>query len=136
MPPTIMGNGAEAVRRQQEELFVPRIGVQRPSVTEDDWLSGAPILIKDVRAVSCRDRWHSDLQCIWVFRDESLLSKNDQVHRAAHTGHWLLGQCMEAAGLVLGVHLSSRHQRDPTLRPKTIESGGQFLRIRQPNRRR
>jgi hypothetical protein len=51
MPAAIVRDAAVAARRQEQHLVVPRIGRERPAVTEDDRLAGAPVLEVDLRAV-------------------------------------------------------------------------------------
>src|SRR5262249_45508092 len=54
----VVGNGAKAVAREEEQLLVPRIGVEGPAVAEDDGLARPPVLIEDLRAVFGFDRGH------------------------------------------------------------------------------
>src|SRR5216683_841402 len=53
----VMGDGAIAVRREKEHLVFKRVSAERPSVTEDNRLSAAPVLIVDLGAVlGCKGR--------------------------------------------------------------------------------
>ena len=52
VPAAIVGDDAEAVRREEQHLRVPAVGVQRPAVAEDDGWTVAPVLVEDLGAVS------------------------------------------------------------------------------------
>src|SRR6266700_1197980 len=52
---TIMGDGTITMRGHEEQLVVPGVGIERPSVTENDGLSRAPILVKNRSSVLCSD---------------------------------------------------------------------------------
>ena len=52
-----------SIRREEVQLVVPRVGIERPTVTEYNRLTLAPILVKDLRSVSGFDRWH--LASLW-----------------------------------------------------------------------
>src|ERR1700693_745109 len=52
---TVMRDGAIAVGGQEERLFVPGVGMERPAVAEDDGLARAPVLVKNRGAVLCSD---------------------------------------------------------------------------------
>jgi hypothetical protein len=54
----VVGDGAIALGGDEEQLFVPHVGGQRPAVAEDDWLAGAPVLVKDFRTVGSGDGAH------------------------------------------------------------------------------
>src|SRR5258705_9857437 len=56
MAPSVMGDRAEAVLRQEEHLAFPRVGIQRPAVRERYGRALTPVLIVDLRAVRGRDR--------------------------------------------------------------------------------
>ena len=58
VPAAIVRDGAKPVRGKKEELLVPRVRIEWPAVTEHDGLSGAPILVKNLRSVFRRDRRH------------------------------------------------------------------------------
>src|ERR1019366_7348563 len=58
MATTVMGDAAIAVGCQEEHLSLPTIGIQRPAMAEHDWLSRAPVLVVDLRAVFRRNRTH------------------------------------------------------------------------------
>src|SRR5262249_52888869 len=53
-----VGDHAEAVLREEQQLSVPSIGVERPAVGKGDRRSCAPILVVDFRSVSRCDRGH------------------------------------------------------------------------------
>src|SRR4029077_19050844 len=58
VPTTIVSHDSEAVLCEQQQLTVPHIGIQWPSVREgDDWAL-APVLVVDCRAVFRSDRAH------------------------------------------------------------------------------
>lgn len=61
----LVRDDAEAVLEKKEHLRIPIIGRKRPAMTEDDRLSTAPILVKnvDLRAVFFPD---SDVWHIWL----------------------------------------------------------------------
>src|SRR4029078_6971632 len=68
MTAPVMGNHAAPSCQEENDLGVPVVGGQRPSVVEDRRLAGTPVLEVDVRAVSCRDVAHgNDLQRITPF---------------------------------------------------------------------
>src|SRR5437879_2637511 len=48
---TVMGDGAIAPGGHEERLVVPGVGSERPAMAEDDGLPGAPVLVKNRRAV-------------------------------------------------------------------------------------
>src|SRR5262249_44124210 len=52
VPPPIVGDGTETGRRQEVELLVPGVAVERPAVAEDDRPPASPILEKDLCSVS------------------------------------------------------------------------------------
>src|SRR5262249_48820860 len=54
----IMGDAAVAARGQVEHLVLERVGGERPAVTEDDGLTGSPIVEVDLRAVFRVDEAH------------------------------------------------------------------------------
>jgi hypothetical protein len=61
MAATIMGDAAVAARGQEKHLVLEGVGAQRPPVAEDDGLSGAPIVVIDLRSIRCRNRAHAVL---------------------------------------------------------------------------
>jgi len=61
MPAPVVCDCAISVGREEEELFVPGVGIEWPPVTENDRLSRAPILVEDVGSVLGGNRWHSRL---------------------------------------------------------------------------
>ena len=58
VPPSVVGDGAVAVRGHGDELVVPGVGAQRPAVAEDDGLPPAPVLVEDADAVFGGDKGH------------------------------------------------------------------------------
>src|SRR5690606_21745422 len=54
--PTVVGDGAEAIRCHVPQLVVPHIGGERPAVAEHHRLAGAPVLVEDLGAVLGSDR--------------------------------------------------------------------------------
>src|SRR4051812_19237531 len=54
----IMGYDAITVIEEEQHLRVPVISRQRPSMTEHDGLTFAPVLVIDLRAVFSRDASH------------------------------------------------------------------------------
>src|SRR6516165_2577108 len=52
MAAAVMGDDAIAMIEKEQQLRVPLIGRQRPAVAEHDRLARAPVLVKDLRAVS------------------------------------------------------------------------------------
>jgi hypothetical protein len=54
----VVGDRAIAIGREEEQLLVPGVGVEWPTVTEDDRLTRSPILVKDLRSIFGRDSWH------------------------------------------------------------------------------
>jgi hypothetical protein len=46
------------VAEEKQHLRVPVVGRKWPPVAEDDWLSFAPILVKNLNAVPCFDEAH------------------------------------------------------------------------------
>jgi hypothetical protein len=59
MPSAIVCDAAVSVGSQEDHLVFPRIGAQRPAVTEDQRLSLAPVLVIDLRAIFGRDSRHT-----------------------------------------------------------------------------
>src|ERR1700693_4646107 len=55
--PAIVRDRAIAVRREEEQLCVPRVGIEWPAVAEDDRLTRPPIFVKDLRPVVGCDPW-------------------------------------------------------------------------------
>src|ERR1700677_267027 len=58
MSTTIMGNDAVTLLQEEHYLVVPVISAQRPAVMEDNRLTFAPILVKNLGAVLGGDRAH------------------------------------------------------------------------------
>jgi hypothetical protein len=58
MSAPVVGDGAIPIGSEEVQLFVPRVGVERPPVAEDDGLTRSPILVKNCRAVFRVDRAH------------------------------------------------------------------------------
>jgi len=59
----VMGDTAEAARREKPQLVVPGIGIERPAMREHHRLARAPILVIDLRAILCRDAAHRACSC-------------------------------------------------------------------------
>jgi hypothetical protein len=55
---TVMRNDPVTLPHEEQQLVVPVVGRQRPSVTEHDWLSRTPVLVENLRTVVAGDRWH------------------------------------------------------------------------------
>ncbi len=55
MAATVMSNRTIAMGCYEDQLVVPGIGIERPTVAEDDGLPRAPVLIKDRGTVLCGD---------------------------------------------------------------------------------
>ena len=51
MSAAIVGNGAVAGVCQEDQLFVPGVGVQWPAVAHNNWLPFAPIFVVDLRSI-------------------------------------------------------------------------------------
>ena len=58
MAATVVGDATVSVLRQKEHLVFKGVGVERPAVTEDDRLTGSPVLVIDLRAVFGRESTH------------------------------------------------------------------------------
>jgi hypothetical protein len=58
-----MGDHPVAVMQEEHHLGVPVIGRQGPSVTENYWLTGAPVLEEYLRSVSGRELGHGMPRC-------------------------------------------------------------------------
>jgi len=55
MAAPVVRDRAVTMGRDEHQLVVPRVGVQRPTMTEDDRLAGSPVLVEQFGAVSRRD---------------------------------------------------------------------------------
>jgi hypothetical protein len=62
MAATVVRNHAEAVLREEQQLAVPSVGVQRPAVRERYDRAFSPVLVVDLGAVLRRDHAHGILQ--------------------------------------------------------------------------
>src|SRR2546425_1107335 len=51
----VVRDTAVSVRGEKDHLVVPRVGAERPAVTEDNGLAAAPVLVVNLRAVSRPD---------------------------------------------------------------------------------
>jgi hypothetical protein len=60
VPATIMSDNSAAVRREEQALVIPGVGVERPAMMEHYDVTLAPILVEDFCAVAGGDRRHSD----------------------------------------------------------------------------
>src|SRR5258705_12446532 len=61
VPTPVVGDAAEAVRREEEHLRIPIIAAQRPTVAENNRLPRSPILEVNLCAIFGCDRAHSVL---------------------------------------------------------------------------
>src|SRR5262245_2332933 len=61
MPATVVRDATEPVRREEEHLVLPRIGIQGPSMAEDDGLARSPVFEVNPRAVLRREPVHRPL---------------------------------------------------------------------------
>jgi hypothetical protein len=48
VPASVMGDHPVAVAQEEKHLGVPVVGRQGPPVTENDWLTGAPVFEEDL----------------------------------------------------------------------------------------
>jgi hypothetical protein len=55
VPAPVMGDHPVAVVQEEHQLGIPVVGRQRPPVTENDWLPGAPVLDEDLSSVAGRE---------------------------------------------------------------------------------
>ena len=70
VPAPVMGDHPVAVMQEEEHLGVPVVGRQGPPVTEDDRLTGAPVLEEDLGSVLGRELGHGLPLCSsrqWLF---------------------------------------------------------------------
>src|SRR5262249_7306323 len=58
VPAPVMGNHPVAMMQEEQHLRVPIVGRQWPSVTENDRLTGTPVLVEDLGSVSGRELGH------------------------------------------------------------------------------
>src|SRR5205814_5139988 len=58
MAAPVVGYDAIALVEEEQHLCVPIIGRQRPTVTEDNGLTFAPVFVINLRSVFSRDRVH------------------------------------------------------------------------------
>src|SRR3981081_2054370 len=63
----VMGNNAIALMQEEQQLRVPVIGRQRPSMAEHDRLARTPVLVENFRAVFSRDCRHVAIPLIGVY---------------------------------------------------------------------
>src|SRR5438552_771621 len=61
MTAAVVRHDPEAVAGQEQQLVIPGVGSQRPSVAEDDRATGSPILEEDLRTVLRGDFRHGVL---------------------------------------------------------------------------
>src|SRR5262249_42871954 len=59
MPAAVMGDDPIAMVQEEQDLGVPVVGRQGPSMREDEGLAGAPVLVENGRAVGGDDLGHS-----------------------------------------------------------------------------
>src|SRR5215470_4502419 len=60
---TVVSDAAQPLVGQVNHLVLPHVGVERPTVDEDDGLAGAPVLIEQARAITGYDEWRPDSVC-------------------------------------------------------------------------
>src|SRR5229473_844678 len=60
MATAVMGDHAVAMMQEEQQLRVPIIGRQRPTMAEHNWLTRTPVLVEDLRAVLGGDGGHVD----------------------------------------------------------------------------
>src|SRR5262245_31826532 len=71
MPAPVMRDDAITLAQEEQHLRVPVVGRQRPAMTEYDWLTRTPILVKDLDAILCLHRRHGlTLSLIERLQDE------------------------------------------------------------------
>ncbi|MNO02222.1 hypothetical protein D3C81_2225540 [compost metagenome] len=58
MTATVVGDDPVALGCQEDHLRLPAVGVQRPAVTEDNRLTGAPVLVVNLDAVAGSEGAH------------------------------------------------------------------------------
>ena len=51
MSAPVVRDGAETVRRHEQQLRVPHVGVEGPAVAEDHGATHPPVLVEDAHAV-------------------------------------------------------------------------------------
>src|SRR5437879_12630641 len=61
MPTAVVRNDSIAALAEEQHLSIPVVGCERPTVTEHDGLSRAPVFVVNLRAVFCRNGWHTVL---------------------------------------------------------------------------
>jgi hypothetical protein len=54
----VVGDASITIPGKKKHLILKGIGRQRPAMTEDYWLSRAPVVVVNLRSVFCRDRAH------------------------------------------------------------------------------
>jgi hypothetical protein len=69
MAAAVVGDAAVTSFCQEEHLVFPRICAERPTVTEDHWLSLAPILVVDLRPVLGRKAGQTPIPRRMLFKD-------------------------------------------------------------------
>src|SRR5436305_2022416 len=67
MTSPVVRDDAKAVLAEEQHLCVPVVCGERPTMTENHWLSFTPVLVIDLCAVFCRDRGHGILSLNSVF---------------------------------------------------------------------
>jgi len=69
MPPTVMRDDAIALLAKEHHLRLPIVRAQRPTVREDDRLSGSPVFVINLNAVFCLDCAHCFSPCMRCYQD-------------------------------------------------------------------
>src|SRR5580658_4293866 len=54
----VVRDDSVAVLAEEQHLSVPVVCGERPSVTEHDGLTCAPVFVINLRTIFCRNRWH------------------------------------------------------------------------------
>jgi hypothetical protein len=80
MAAPVMRDATEPTRSKVKDLVIPIIRAQRPSVTENDRLSFANVLVKDIRTVLCFDKAHRDLPFLFSCVDVIIIHKPNKYH--------------------------------------------------------
>ncbi|MNG36393.1 hypothetical protein D3C84_1234070 [compost metagenome] len=58
MTASVVGDDPVALGSQENHLRLPAVSVQRPAMTEDNRLTGAPVLVVDLDAVAGSEGAH------------------------------------------------------------------------------
>src|SRR6185503_8502888 len=80
MAAAVMRDAAIAARRQEKHLIFERVGTERPAVTEDNRLSGPPVVVIDLRTVFGGDGGHVRLLRLYAATIKALTRKPDRLN--------------------------------------------------------